>query len=496
MQVLLWIYILASVCLTIYGLNALLYAFLFWRGRNRASSPVPAFGANPAPRVTVQLPIYDELYVVERLIDAAAALDYPRDRLQIQVIDDSDDETTQIAQARVDYHLKRGVNIELRRRADRRGFKAGALAAALPFATGEFITIFDADFVPPRSYLQQMLPPLVQDERVGLVQARWGHLNAPYSALTRVQAIALDGHFVVEQNVRSQQQWFMNFNGTAGVWRRACIERAGGWQADTLSEDLDLSYRAQFDGWKFLFLNQVVAPAELPPQVHAAKRQQFRWAKGSTQCLLKFARRLATAPIPLVKRLEALIHLSGYVFQTLMLVMLLALVPLTLTRTEFPAFLAYFSLASFGPPLLYTLSQRALYPDWAARLGYFPLLLLLGIGLSFNNGLAVLEALLGRPSTFRRTPKFNVREAEERWTQKQYTLGFGWETLGEMALVVYALIGSVGAWETGQVWMMPFMGLYALGFGYVAGVSLWHSRLRALARQRKMSNAECGMPNA
>ncbi len=483
MQVLLWIYLIAAVCLSVYGLNALLYAFLFRYGRQHAASPAPALNENAAPRVTVQLPIYNELYVVERLIDAAAALDYPRDRLQIQVLDDSDDATTQIAQARVDYHLKRGVNIELRRRADRYGFKAGALAAGLPFATGEFITIFDADFVPPRAYLRQMLPDLLRDPRVGLVQARWGHLNALYSALTRIQAIALDGHFVVEQSVRSQQQWFMNFNGTAGVWRRDCIERAGGWQADTLSEDLDLSYRAQFDGWKFLFLNDVVAPAELPPQIHAAKRQQFRWAKGSTQCLLKFARRLATAPVPLVKRLEALLHLSGYVFQALMLVMLLTLVPLTLTRTEFPQFLAYFSLTSFGPPLLYALSQRELYPDWGTRLTYFPLLLLLGIGLAFNNGLAVLEALFGRPSTFRRTPKFNVQSVNERWTQKQYALGFGWETWGELAMAGYALVGVLGAWETGQVWMMPFMGLYALGFGYVAGLSLWHSHLQTLGQR-------------
>lgn len=485
--VLLWTYVIAASCLAVYGLNALVYALLFLRGRKQPTLNASPLSEHEAPQVTVQLPIFNELYVVERLIDAAAAFDYPRDRLQIQVLDDSDDETTQIAQTRVDYHRKRGVNIELFRRADRSGYKAGALAAALPFATGEFITVFDADFVPLRDYLQQMLPYLLQDARVGLVQARWGHLNAEYSPLTRAQAIALDGHFVIEQGVRSQQQWFMNFNGTAGVWRRACIENAGGWDAGTLSEDLDLSYRAQFNGWKFLYLNDVIAPAELPPQIHAAKRQQFRWAKGSTQCLLKFARRLATAPISPLRRFEALLHLSGYVIQAMMLVMLIALVPLTLSRMVFPAFLAYFSLASFGPPLVYAFSQRSLYPDWPARLKYFPLLLLLGIGLSFNNALAVLEAFVGHESAFRRTPKFNVREGDEEWNQRQYALSFGWETFGEIALSGYAFIGMWGAWETNQVWVTPFMGLYALGFGYVAVLSLWHS---ALAQRQRAVKAE------
>jgi cellulose synthase/poly-beta-1,6-N-acetylglucosamine synthase-like glycosyltransferase len=270
LPVLLWTYILASFALAVYGLNALLYSILYLRGRTQSVPPVTPL--HEFPPVTVQLPIYDELYVVERLIDASAGLDYPTSRLQIQVLDDSDDQTTQIAQTRVDYHRRRGINIELRHRADRAGFKAGALATALDYASGEFITVFDADFVPPRAFLRKTIPHLLQDPRVGLVQARWGHLNADYSPLTRAQAIALDGHFVVEQGVRSQRDWFMNFNGTAGVWRRACIESAGGWQADTLSEDLDLSYRAQLQGWKFLFLNDVVAPAELPPQIHASKR--------------------------------------------------------------------------------------------------------------------------------------------------------------------------------------------------------------------------------
>jgi cellulose synthase/poly-beta-1,6-N-acetylglucosamine synthase-like glycosyltransferase len=489
LPVLLSIYYIATLVLAIYGLNALLYSILYLRKHAKSGPKAPPL--TEFPRVTVQLPIYDELYVVERLIDAVVLLDYPAARLQIQVLDDSDDQTTQIAQARVDYHRRRGIDIEVRRRVDRKGFKAGALGSALEFASGEFIAVFDADFVPPRSFLQETIPYLLQNPGVGLVQARWGHLNADYSPLTRAQALALDGHFVIEQSVRSGRGWFMNFNGTAGVWRRACVEGAGGWRADTLSEDLDLSYRAQLDGWEFLYLNDVIASAELPPQIHASKRQQFRWAKGSTQCLVKFSRSLLTARVPVVKRVEGLIHLSGYVMQAMMLLMLLALVPLTITRTEFPLILSYFSLASFGPPLLYTLSQRALYKDWRARLNYFPFLLLLGVGLAFNNALAVGEALLGRRSTFRRTPKFNLSEPGERWAKRQYALGFGWESAGEIGLTIYALIGMLGAWETAQYWVMPFLALYALGFGYVAALSLWDSHLRARAR-RQLSEMKLG----
>lgn len=479
MSVLLLVYYLATLALAIYGLNALFYSLLYLRGRAKAPAPPPLA---EFPRVTVQLPIYDELYVVERLIDAAAQLDYPSTRLQIQVLDDSDDPTTPIAQSRVDFHRRRGVDIELRRRPTRDGFKAGALASGLETATGEFIAIFDADFVPGRGFLRETIPHLLKDPRVGLAQARWGHLNADYSPLTRAQALALDGHFVIEQGVRSQQGWFMNFNGTAGVWRRACIEDAGGWSGDTLSEDLDLSYRAQLGGWRFLYLNDVVAPAELPPQIHASKRQQFRWAKGSTQCLVKFAPRLAAAEAPLVRRFEALMHLSGYFIQTMMLLMLLTLVPLTLSRTQFPLILSYFSLASFGPPLLYTLSQRTLHKDWKARLEYFPFLLLLGVGLAFNNAIAVVEALSGRRSGFRRTPKYNLMDSKEPWARRHYALEFGWESLGEIALAIYSVIGIAGALETAQYWVIPFLGLYALGFGYVGVLSVWHSRVRALAR--------------
>lgn len=476
------IYSVSAGVLAIYGFNILLMALLYWRKRhaNLATPPLTDY-----PRVTVQLPIYNELYVVERLINAAAALDWPTARLQIQVLDDSEDETTALARARVEWYRRRGCDITLLRRADRTGFKAGALANGLAHATGEFIAVFDADFVPPRDFLMRTIPHLLAQPRVGMAQTRWGHLNDTYSPLTRAEALALDGHFVVEQTARHRNDLFFNFNGTAGVWRRACIEDAGGWQGDTLSEDLDLSYRAQLRGWTFLFLPDVVAPAELPPQIHAYKRQQYRWAKGSTQVLLKLGARVLTAPgLSLFKRIEGVLHLSGYLMNVLMLALLLTLVPLLILDTPLPGLMMYFSLAMFGPIAVYTLSQHALYPDWRARVRYFVVLLLLGTGIALSNSLAVLAAFARRGNTFRRTPKFRVENARDAWQVKRYALPLSGETFAELALAVYALIGAGVAWQQQMVWSLPFLLLYAASFAFVGGLSLLHAlpaRRRAMA---------------
>ncbi|MBI5649156.1 MAG: glycosyltransferase [Chloroflexi bacterium] len=476
-----WVYLIAASMLAIFGFNILVTAWLYWRKRDQRISAPELIAM---PRVTVQLPIFNELYVVERLIDATAALDWRRDRLQIQVLDDSDDETTHIAQTRVDYHRQRGVDIELIRRADRAGFKAGALAEGMKTATGEFIAIFDADFVPPRAFLKQTIPHLGARAKVGLVQTRWGHLNAEYSALTRAQAIALDGHFVVEQSARARNGLFFNFNGTAGVWRRACIEQSGGWHGDTLSEDLDLSYRAQMRGWTFLFLPDVIAPAELPPQIHAYKRQQFRWAKGSTQCLLKLGPQIVTTRgLPVFKRIEGLLHLSGYVMNPLLVIMLLTLVPLVALQIQFAPVLMVFSLAMLGPLTIYALSQRALYRDWRARMRYFFVLVLLGTGLALNNSLAVLAAITRRGNTFRRTPKFRVETDRDAWSEKRYTLPIGWETFGELGLAAYALIGAAIAWHHHAWWTLPFLLLYAASFGFTGALSVWHARGFQISRE-------------
>ncbi len=475
------LYCLAAAGLALYGFNTLLTVVLYWRKRNATAVP-PVLRTYPF--VTVQLPIFNELYVVERLIDAAAGLDWPSDHLQIQVLDDSDDETTLIAQARVDQHRAQGVNVEVIHRQDRRGFKAGALAAGLPCAEGDFVAIFDADFVPPADFLKKTIPYFQNDPHLGMVQARWGHLNATYSPLTRAQAIALDGHFMIEQTARSRNNLLMNFNGTAGVWRRACIEDCGGWRADTVAEDLDLSYRAQMRGWKLTFLPEIVAPAEIPPQIHAFKRQQFRWAKGSTQCLVKLGPVVVRNPnLSWFRRVEGMLHLSGYLVHPLMLLLLLTLVPLMSWDVHLPALMSYFGFAMLGPIAAYVLSQRALYPNWRERFSYFSFLMLLGTGIALNNTMAVMGAFLGRENTFRRTPKFNVADARVAWNTKRYTLPFSWEAVGELALAVYAVAGIFIAWQHDLMWSTPFLFLYAAGFAFTGGLSIWHSlgpRLRGV----------------
>jgi len=467
------IYSFAAVLLAIYGLNSLAMVILYLRHRREGNSTPPLTNA---PTVTVQLPIYNELYVVERLINAVARLDYPRDKLQIQVLDDSIDETTKLAQEIVNYHKAKGIDIELIHREERRGFKAGALQEALSQAKGEFIAIFDADFVPRSDFLLRTIPLFLERPRLGLVQTRWGHINADYSTLTRAQAIALDGHFVVEQIARNRGGLFINFNGTAGVWRKECIEGAGGWRDDTLSEDLDLSYRAQIEGWDFLFLPEELSKAEIPPQIGAFKRQQFRWAKGSVQCLLKIWRRLATSKEPILKRLEGFIHISGYLVHPLMLLLLIVTLPLMISRKGLRFPLAYLGLASLGPPILYAISQRALYPDWLKRMAYFPILALLGVGIALNNTLAIFEAFTNRSSEFQRTPKFRLEGRADNWKGKRYALPLDWTALGEALLTFYSLTAVAIAIIRENFYAIPFLLLYAFGFGYVATLSILQSK--------------------
>ena len=469
LSVLAIVYGLTAVLLAIYGLNSLIMVLLYLRHRHEHQPP-PALTNEPP--VTVQLPIYNELHVVERLIDAVARLDYPRDRLHIQVLDDSTDETTMLAQARVDYHRTQGIDIVLIHRSERTGFKAGALQRGLETTKGEFIAIFDADFVPNPDFLQHVIPYFQGKPRLGLVQARWGHINADYSHLTRAQALALDGHFVVEQTARQRSGLFMNFNGASGVWRKICIKEAGGWQGDTLSEDLDLSYRAQLAGWEFLYLPDVVSPAEIPAQINAFKRQQFRWAKGSIQCLLKHWRALVRGPRPVFVRLQGLIHLSNYLIHPLMLILLLLTLPSLLWQGMMRLPLFYLCLGSLGPPLLFMLSQRDIYPDWRRRLAYFPFLALLGTGIALNNALAVGEALTRRPNLFQRTPKFGLEGRTDRWAESRYALPLNWMTLGEALLSLYSLITVIVALAKGNHYAVPFLLLYVGGFGYVAALGL------------------------
>jgi len=470
-----FLYIAVAALLALYGLNSFLLSWLYLRHRREEVLPGRL---TEAPPVTVQLPIYNELYVAKRLLEAVVRLDYPRHKLQIQVLDDSDDETTSLVRALVESFRAQGVDIELLHRRHRKGFKAGALQEGLARAKGEFIAVFDADFLPPPDFLHRVIPHLLTRPRLGMVQARWGHLNAQASALTGAQALALDGHFVVEQTARNRAGLFMNFNGSAGVWRRRCIEEAGGWQADTLSEDLDLSYRAQLLGWECLYLPDVVVPAEIPLQIQAFKRQQARWAQGSIQCVLKLGRKVLASPYPLFKRWQALMHLSGYLIHPLMLLLLFLTLPIILGDFRLPWPLAYLGLSSLGPPLTYALSQRALYPRWWRRLVYLPYLALIGVGIALSNSLAIGRALLRRKGEFQRTPKFGGRR------RKRYWLGIDGTVWGELALTLYALLLTLTAWNRGAYGVLPFLALYVAGFGLVSLLSL-REGLTALIEARR-----------
>jgi glycosyltransferase involved in cell wall biosynthesis len=465
-----WIYAFAVMGLAVFGFHMLwLLALSVCHRRPRPAAPPPA----EWPTVLVQLPIFNERYVVERLIDAAAALDYAADRLVIQVLDDSTDDTTALARARAAYHRARGRNVIYRHRPHRTDFKAGALAEGLALAPGEFVAIFDADFVPPPDFLRRTIPDFLADPRLGLVQTRWEHLNPDQQALTRAQALAADGYFMVDQIARSRAGLLMNFNGSAGVWRRACIAEAGGWQGDTLAEDLDLSYRAQLKGWRLDYRPDVAVPAELPPSILALKRQQFRWAKGSFQVLRKLGPKLLGARMPFVRKVFGCLHVVGYLVHPLMLTTLLLSLPVVLLRGQTSLNPGWLGLAGLAPPLVGVWGQIRLRRDWPRRMLHYPTLVLVGIGLALTNTHAVWEAFFGRTHEFARTPKFSSAPPREN----RYALPLGWTTWGELILALYALAVTLLAIELAPG-LAPFLALCALGFGYTAALGFWQSGWR------------------
>ncbi len=487
------LYAIGSVALALYGLNALWLSTesLFRRHKYGAGAPSQPADEADLPHVTVQLPIYNERHVVERLLTAAAALDWPRDRLQVQLLDDSDDETVIIAAEVVRRLQVAGTNVVQLRRAERTGYKAGALAHGLQSATGEYIAIFDADFVPPPDFLRRMVPEFLgaSSHDVAFVQARWDHLNPDYSLLTQAQALALDGHFGVEQPARALAGYPFGFNGSAGVWRRAAIEdvAVGGWQADTLCEDLDLAYRAQMAGWRGVYRMDVTAPAEVPPQLLAFKRQQYRWAKGSVQTLVKQARNVVRAPWTFQARLAGLAHLGNYLIHPALLLILLTAVPLQLLDAPPAAPLGALSMASLGPPLLYFLAQRNIANKrWLHRFKILPVLMLFGVGVALNNSLAVWSGLRTRGGDFARTPKFHVEQNADGWQQSDYRLRVSRMTIAELAFALYAIAGVAGGWMNSDGWFMLFMGLYAAGFGTIALTDLWQSSAAHRAKRREV----------
>ena len=476
------VYVLSLALLMAFSFHRFVIVWLYFRHRDRVTSPRSCRDAE-FPAVTVQLPIYNERYVVERLIRAVAAMDYPRDRLQIQVLDDSTDETCDVAR-RVTTELRAdGIDIEYLHRADRTGFKAGALAAGMGVAKHDLLAVFDADFLPGLSFLREMTPHFLDRPKVGMVQARWGHLNRDYSLLTKVQSIFLDGHFVMEHGARSSAGLFFNFNGTAGIWRKRCIDESGGWQHDTLTEDLDLSYRAQMGGWKFVYLPHVVAPAEVPITANAWKSQQFRWAKGSVQTAKKLLPSLFRSDLPWDVKAEAVVHLCANTSYLLMALLALLVFPAVLSRQDLGWYrvvlvdLPLFASATAVVSRFYIHSQKQIYPDWATRLKYIPCALALGMGISLNNARGVVEALLGHITEFKRTPKYCVTSDEDTWRHKQYGVRLNTSTLLELALGVYLACVIVFCVLNAIYFPLLFLFLFCIGFLYVGSASLWQDFL-------------------
>ena len=476
------LYIVCLSGLFLYGTNCYVLLLLFRRNRDRGQREyhrvLREFEGSPwyqdLPQVTIQLPVYNERYVIRRLLKSVCALDYPKDRLEIQVLDDSTDDTAEIASRLVTHYQEQGLSIAHIRRVSRQGFKAGALKEGMEKARGEFLAIFDADFVPPPDFLRKTIPYFCNPQ-VGMVQARWDHTNPNFSLLTRAQSIGIDGHFSIEQGARAWSGLFLNFNGTAGIWRRQAILDAGGWQSDTLTEDMDLSYRAQLAGWQLKYILEVSCPAELPAQVAGFKSQQFRWAKGSIQTARKIIPTILRSRFSWFAKYQAILHLTHYLIHPLMVATILLSFPLIQLQNDHPrpwvlaAAFILFAFATFGPSSLYVASQRALYPDWRSRVRWIPLLTLIGTGIALSNSRAVLEGLLFSGGDFVRTPKFGVRRRGElRNKLWNYRLKVDLIPWLELAFAGYALLALSEALTTRGIWISPFLFMYACGFLYIS----------------------------
>jgi cellulose synthase/poly-beta-1,6-N-acetylglucosamine synthase-like glycosyltransferase len=461
--------------LGIYGWHRYYIVFQYMKHKDRVPGPPPEL--DDWPVVTIQLPIYNEMYVIDRLVEAVCALDYPRDRLEIQVLDDSTDETREIAELAVRRQAARGFDIKYVYRADRVGFKAGALEAGLATARGEFVAIFDADFLPPKDFLRRTVPYFT-DARVAVVQARWGHLNQSYSLLTKVQSVLLDGHFVLEHGARHRSGCFFNFNGTAGVWRCRAIVDAGGWQHDTLTEDLDLSYRAQLRGWQFVFLPDLVIPAEVPVEMNAFKSQQHRWAKGSIQTCRKLLPYILLSDLPLKVKAEAFFHLTANFNYLLMIVLSLLMFPAMVVRYEMGwtemllIDIPLFAAATLSVFNFYLISQREAYADWRTRVRYLPVVMAIGIGLAVNNSKAVLEALFGQPGEFTRTPKYGIERRQDEWQHKRYHQSMPIQPFVELAFGIYFTVSVLYAITNEIYGTLPFLMLFQFGYLYMGLMSI------------------------
>ena len=479
-------YFIVLILLASYGAHRYVLVYLYYKNKkNHTTEPQARF--DDLPRVTVQLPIFNEQYVVDRLLDSICKLDYPREKLDIQLLDDSTDETVEVARGLVERYAAMGYPVTYHHRTNREGFKAGALAEGLKSAKGEFVAIFDADFVPPEDFLMKVIHHFT-NPKVGMVQTRWTHINRNYSFLTEVEAIMLDGHFVLEHSGRARSDVFFNFNGTAGMWRRQAIEEAGGWQHDTLTEDTDLSYRAQLKGWKFVYLQDVECPAELPVEMTAFKTQQARWAKGLIQTSKKILPQVLKSDVPRHVKLEAWFHLTANLSYPLMIVLSVLLLPAMIIRfyqgwfqmlyIDLPLFMAStFSISSF-----YLVSQKELFPrTWPRAFLYLPFLMALGIGLTITNTRAVLEALVGKQTAFARTPKYRVESKKDKVGAKKYRKRLGWVPWVELMIGTYFASTVYYAIANENYITVPFLLLFVVGYWYTGLMSLLQGRFTGVS---------------
>ncbi len=490
------LFIISAIIITAYTCNFYYLAYL-----SRKRKDIQSTTDLGTPSVTIQLPIYNEKYVAKRLVDAVCDLDYPKDKMRIMLLDDSDDDTVELLGDAVDDYKKKGFQIEHIRRGTRKGYKAGALKHAMRTTDTELVAIFDADFIPPKWFLKRAIPSFSKPS-IGLVQCRWGHVNENYSAITQAQALSLDFHFLIEQKAKSNSHLFMNFNGTAGIWRRDCIEDAGGWHIATLVEDLDLSYRAQMKGWKCVFLPDIVVDAELPVQMNAAKRQQFRWAKGSIQCALKLLSDIVVKrKVAIEAKIQAFIQLTRHVVYPLMLIQFLAL-PILLAgqvNLYLVSFLPALTIAAYlaiGPGAYIMIIQSMYDKSWKSKAKILPTLLVYNAGMSVNNTVAVFDAVFGKRNEFLRTPKYGVLKKRDDWKDNAYNLPFSQVTLLELFFGIYGILGIFVAIFSNNPVFVPIIALQAIGFFYIAYLSLSHTRFkrnkssapRLITKKEKMAN--------
>jgi cellulose synthase/poly-beta-1,6-N-acetylglucosamine synthase-like glycosyltransferase len=474
-------YFAVMIILSLYGIHRYTMCYLYYKHRKNYR-PDPPRHFDELPRVTVQLPIFNEQFVIDRLIEAVCAMEYPREKLEIQVLDDSTDETQQVASGIVELYAALGYPIAYIHRTNRHGYKAGALDAGLKIATGELVAIFDADFVPPPDWLMKVIHHFAEPE-IGMVQTRWTHMNRDFSMLTQIEAILLDGHFVMEHGARARAGDYFNFNGTAGMWRIQSIADGGGWQHDTLTEDTDLSYRSQLAGWKFKYLPEVECPSELPIEMTAFKTQQARWAKGLIQTSIKMLPKIFRSDVPRRIKVEAVYHLTANLSYPLMVIMTAFLMPAMVVRfyqgwfqmllIDFPLFTA----STFSIAVFYLMSERELYPKtWWKTFFYLPVLMALGIGLTVTNTKAVMEALFGIKSAFVRTPKYRVAKKGEKSQAAKYRKRLVLAPWIELFIGCYFFAAILYTFSNHNYFTAPFLILFVIGYWYTGLMSLLQGR--------------------